>query len=192
MKKPQKKQTIIYGGAFNPPTLAHEAILAACFNYASSIGADVWLLPSGDRRDKHIPTPRDQRLAYLRAMVSSVVGDAVAATIVLSEIDRTVPVETYDTVCELAASYPDREFIWVFGADSTETMSEWKKGGWMLRHLPMLVVQRAGSVINPRARRAVPLSITTIVTSSTEVRRRLAVGEPITGLVSDTVAKVLL
>jgi nicotinic acid mononucleotide adenylyltransferase len=35
------KQAIIYGGAFNPPTLAHHAILQACFDFAQKNHADL-------------------------------------------------------------------------------------------------------------------------------------------------------
>jgi|GEM_PF-3241881 len=40
------KNTIIYGGAFNPPTRAHQAILQACIDYAEqlSVDAEVWLM----------------------------------------------------------------------------------------------------------------------------------------------------
>ena len=40
MEQMRKKETIIYGGAFNPPTLAHKAILDASADYAQTRQAD--------------------------------------------------------------------------------------------------------------------------------------------------------
>lgn len=184
-------ETIIYGGAFNPPTLAHEAILQACVDHASTVEADVWLLPSGDRIDKQIPVSRERRLGYIAAMIEDIETMVTKIEIVTSELDRTVAVETYDTVRELARSNPDRHFTWVFGADSTETMAEWKKGKWLLENLSMLVVERPGSVINPAARQVTGLSIPELAVSSTEVRQRLETGETVRHLVGGHVHKAL-
>lgn len=184
-------ETIIYGGAFNPPTLAHEAILQASVDYASTINAEIWLLPSGDRVDKQIPTPRERRLEYIEAMIEDVTNETTKIDVITSELDRTVTVETYDTVAELAKNNPDRNFTWVFGADSTETMADWKEGSWLLENLSMLVVERPGSTVNPLARKVVALSIPTLEVSSTLVRQRLATGEPVQHLVGGSVHKAL-
>lgn len=65
------KNTIIYGGAFNPPTRAHQAILQACIDYAEqlSVDAEVWLMPSGDRVDKKIEASYADRLELLSSSV---------------------------------------------------------------------------------------------------------------------------
>lgn len=187
MEQMPKKETIIYGGAFNPPTLAHEAILRACVGYASEHGAEVWVMPSGDRFDKTIPTERATRLAYVAAMLEGLDGVKVDT----SELDRPVEVETYDTVVELEQSHPDRQFTFVFGADSTQTMGTWKGGNELLKNLPMLVVEREGSEISPLAEKAVRLPVVAPNTSSTEVRNRLTRGEAVDGLVSEAVKRVL-
>ena len=191
MNRSEKTETILYGGAFNPPTLAHMAILQACIDYARPRGAEVWLMPSGDRSDKSINASRSQRMAYLAAMLADVDSSGVATHILTTELDRSVQVETYDTVRELEALYPERHMTWVFGADSTETMGEWGHGQWLLDNLDMLVVDRQGYEINPRARRAIKLGVKTMVVSSTEVRQRLHDGRPVDDLVSRGVAQLL-
>jgi nicotinic acid mononucleotide adenylyltransferase len=160
-------------------------------NYARPRGADVWVMPSGNRLDKVIPTTRERRLAYVAAMLEDIDSQDVSVGVTTLELDREVPVETYDTAIELEALYPDRTMTWVFGADSTETMGSWKQGDWLLKHLDKLVIEREGSVINPLARRAVALSVTTPDVSSTEVRRRMECHEPVVGLVSGRVAELL-
>ena len=189
---PTPTETVIYGGAFNPPTLAHVAILRACFEYAETNSADVWVLPSGDRYDKTIPTPRERRLQYTDALIADARRTQYdEAEVLTTELDRTVTVETSDTLAELRATYPDRSFTFVFGADSTETMAEWKDGEALLETLPMLVIEREGSRINPLARHAVKLAVHAPVVSSTEVRQQMAVHGSVAGLVSPSVAQLI-
>ncbi|HBO64877.1 TPA: hypothetical protein DD425_02865 [Candidatus Saccharibacteria bacterium] len=191
MEQMKKTETILYGGAFNPPTLAHTQILQACVEYARPRGADVWVMPSGNRLDKVIPVTRERRLAYVAAMLEDVYSEGVRTDIITTELDRPVAVETYDTAIELEAAFPDRQMTWVFGADSTETMASWKQGDWLLENLNKLVIEREGSRINPLAKRAITLSVTTPRISSTEVRRRLTVGESVKELVSEGVGELL-
>jgi len=191
MEQIRKQETIIYGGAFNPPTLAHKAILEACINYAETKQADVWVMPSGDRNDKTIRTSRDMRLAYIDAMINSVEDTQLIPQVLTTELDRTVMVETYDTVRELEEEYPDRTFTFVFGADSTETMASWHGGKKLLENLSMLVVEREGSIVNPMARHAVRLQVEVPNVSSTQVRERMAAGVSVADLVAGPVALLL-
>lgn len=191
MEQIRKQETIIYGGAFNPPTLAHKAILEACVEYAQTQEADVWVMPSGDRQDKTIMTSRALRLAYVDAMVEGVDNKAVAPEIVTTELDRTVLVETYDTIKELESEYPGRRFTFVFGADSTETMASWKGGRELLDELSMLVIEREGSIINPLARHAVRMQVQAPNVSSTQVRELVAAGASVDHLVVAPVALLL-
>ncbi len=185
-----KKITIIFGGSFNPPTIAHERILQACVDYSKNINADIWIMPSGNRTDKQISTPRDVRIKYLDAMIKSINSPNV--TIITTELDREIYVETYDTLQRLLIDYPDREFLWVYGADSIETMAVWKKGQWLLDNLDILVVRRNGSEIHPLAKKVtiLPVDIPNGV-SSTAVRQCLNDGTSFDHLVSAHVKKHL-
>jgi len=191
MRTPETRETIIYGGAFNPPTLAHEMILQACVDHARETGAEVWVMPSGNRADKTIPVERSTRLGYIAAMLDDLNTDGVPVQVITNELDRTVAVETFDTVVELQDHNPDRELVWVFGADSTETMGEWKNGDWLLENIRMLVIEREGSTINPLAKRALAMTVITPPISSTNVRERLIIGEPIDEYVGSSVAALL-
>lgn len=191
MERTMQKETVIYGGAFNPPTLAHIAILRACFEYAEPNDADVWVVPSGNRLDKTIPTPRQQRLLYVDAMIEDARVGTVSVAVPTLELDREVPVETVDTLDELQTLYPDRLFRFVFGADSTETMAEWNGGERLLRELPMLVVEREGSTINPLAQHVVRMTVNTPNVSSTMVRECIKTGTPFQHMVSPHVEALL-
>ncbi len=187
----ERKNTIIYGGAFNPPTLAHQAILQACIDHAEVIDADVWLLPSGNRTDKLIDTPLERRLQMIQALANDVVRRSVTVAIKQSELERQVPTETYDTAQEFDKTYPDRRFTWVFGSDSVATMAEWHGGESMLDSLTMLIINRPGLPVQTLGRYATMLPAQSINTSSTEVRTRLLQQLPVDDLVSPAMLRFL-
>ncbi len=185
------KETIIYGGAFNPPTRAHQKIVQGCIDYAEPRGAEVWLLPSASRRDKTIVASYERRLQLLEALLSDVMHRTVRVEISTMELDRAKATETYETVQALAAAYPDRTFRWVFGSDSVATMPLWRGGEWLLRNLPMLIAERSGFPCDLPSENAQYLGVKTDEISSTEVRKRLASGEAYDDLVSPHVGALL-
>ena len=187
-----KQETIIYGGAFNPPTRAHHAIVQACVDYAEPRGANVWILPSGDRLDKQIGVPRERRLEYLRALAGDIITRTVQIGIETSELDRKVPTETIDTVHEMDARYPERRFVWVFGSDSVETMPTWQGGEWMVDNLPMLVIDRPGNPLRSLGRNAVRLDVWTPQVSSTLVKERLRDNGGVSDLVMPSIERLLI
>lgn len=186
-----KKETIIYGGAFNPPTLAHQAIVEKCIDYAHIHDGEIWLLPSGERKDKTIAVQIDQRLALLEAFIKDIDAGDVPIRIEESELRRQQPTETCETVREYHEHYPDRRFVWVFGTDSLLSMPSWRDGDRLLRTLPMLIAERDGSVVTSLGKNCHYLGVKTGGISSTEVRKRIIAGEEYGELVGRHVASLL-
>lgn len=185
------KETVIYGGAFNPPTLAHQAILQACVDYAEPRAADVWLLPSASRSDKEITETDQRRLELCDALTQDVLRRSVSLQVETRELERGRATETYETVQLLAAEYPERRFTWVFGADSVATMRSWGGGEWLYENLDMLVIDRPGYEATKLGARATRLAVQTGSLSSTELRRRMASGEPYADMVGSAVGEIL-
>lgn len=185
------RETIIYGGAFNPPTRAHQAITQACIDYAEPRHADVWLLPSASRADKVIDVSTMRRLELCEALLDDVMRRTVNVRVEPMELQRGVMTETYDTVQELSARYPEHDFRWVFGADSVASMHTWDHGEWLRDHLSMLVVERPGAPQIMLGTNAVRLAVQTGDVSSTEVRRRIHIGEAYDELVGANVSALL-
>lgn len=183
------KETIVYGGAFYPPTRAHQQITEACARLAHARGGDVWLLPSASRDDKALPADRTHRLALCEALMADVQHENVQ--LCTAELDRAQPTRTYDTVQNLQAHHPDRTFRWVFGADSLATMQTWYMGAWLLQHTEMIIVERP-RVVLPRLTHTMELlSVQTDDISSTMVRERMAACQPYEQLVGAAVHHIL-
>lgn len=186
-----KKETIVYGGAFNPPTRAHHAILQACIDHAELHDADVWVMPCGNRVHKTIDAPREKRVRYVEALLEDIDKRTVEVRMETTELDRKGLMETYDTAVTLSQEYPDREFVWVFGADSVATIESWKNGKWLRENLLMLVVNRPGSDPGALGPNVTYLDVATTSVSSTEVRAKLAASEPVDDLVTPSVLAYL-
>lgn len=185
------KEAIIYGGAFNPPTNAHKAILRACVVEAEKNEAEVWVLPSGNRADKTINNSVQKRVELVNALIKSIGSFATTVNVELSELLADTPTQTYQTHAALTRQYPEHDQTWVFGADSIATMPSWEQGRVLWQNLSMLVVPRPGielAEIPPNARE---LKVATIDVSSTLVRELLVRGDAVDALVPPEVAAVL-
>lgn len=182
------KETIIFGGSFNPPTKAHRIITAACRE--NNPEADIWLMPSGERYDKKPDIPVPHRLGMLRAMIDSI-EDNDRIDICPLEITTPGINETRKTARRLAGMYPDRQFRYVFGADVYFTMPQWQGGEELRSTLPILLVSRIGSLAVQAAGNVelLPLNVPDI--SSTRVRANITENRPIDGLVCEGVQRYI-
>lgn len=180
----------IYGGSFNPPTRAHEAITKACLELD---GIDeVWLMPSGDRMDKRFGLRDTDRRWMLEYMVQEVFGHDPRLKVSCFELDYMPrPTQTHKTVDALGKHYPNKNFRFVFGADSYRDMPNWQDGERLQKTLGMLIVPRGGVTI-PDTPNVTVLSVATCEgLSSTEVRTRVATGERIDHMVCQSVANYI-
>ena len=110
------------------------------------------------------------------------------------ELERDGPSYTIDTVRRLRADgWP--AVHWLIGADVVATLPSWREPEALLREAKLVVVARPGWPVNwdamPEPFRALRDNVVEaplIPVSATEVRRRVAAGEPIDDLVPPAVA----
>ena len=88
-----KRNVLIFGGGFNPPTPAHEAIIGACLEMPQF--DEIWLMPSGDRLDKSIDSEDRDRLQMLEIVKSERFGDNPRLHV--SDFDRGNGIPKVDT-----------------------------------------------------------------------------------------------
>lgn len=183
------KRVLVFGGAFYPPTAAHEAILAECLKLPDF--DEVWLMPSGDRRDKAVRED-DRRLTLLEVVKQVSFADDPRLVVSDFELNLPRPTNTYDTTQSLAQAFPDYAFSYVFGSDSYRDMPHWKRGTELQRDLSIVLVMRGVGSLPERAgitQLTLPVELSRI--SSTAARQALAEGLPLEGLVSPAIANYL-
>jgi nicotinate-nucleotide adenylyltransferase len=198
----------VLGGTFNPIHCGHLAAARAAQD-ALAIGRMLFV-PS------HAPPHRPDSLlasGYHRLQMTALAVAGVpewqASDV---ELVRGGPSYTYDTLITLRRQEPASQFFFVIGADAFADIAAWRHYPELLELAHFVVIARTGTsfdelraglpalaprMVHPEkaAGGALPpspsiflVNAATPDVSSTEIRRRIAAGAPIDGLVPDAVA----
>lgn len=168
----------IFGGTFDPPHIGH-LVVAQEVHFRLGLDRVLWV-PAAfppHKRDLDI-TPGALRLAMVRAAV----GDDERFEASDIELRRDGPSYTVDTLRELRERHPDEELFLIVGADQLAELGTWKEPEEIRRLATVVGLARAGE--RPPAREDVSIvEVPRIDVSSTEIRRRVAVGDPVSYLI---------
>lgn len=165
-----------FGGSFNPPHAAHQ--LVALYVLETTPVDELWFVPCW----KH---PFDKALAPYehRLRMCELAAAALGTRARVSDVEGRLGGEsrTLLTIKALRAERPEHEIALVVGADIEPELPLWYGAEELLRTVPRIVVGRGGfagggSLVMPAV-------------SSTEVRARLAKGEPVADLLPKAVAE---
>ena len=183
----------MFGGAFDPPHRAHEALARAALE---QLRLDVlYLFPTGRawHKARHL-TGGEHRLAMARLAFEGIERVRVDER----ELERSGPTYTLDTLRELRAEHPQAELFLLIGEDQAASFSTWR--GWpeIAQLATLAVAQRggpdAGGIDRLRALpgvRVQPLRTPPMPESATEIRLKLTMGQDITELVAPGVARYI-
>ncbi len=186
----------ILGGTFNPPHLGH--LICAQEAYLQ-LGLDrVTLIPARIPPHKPVedePGPQ-HRLELCRLAIR---GDERFAVSDL-EIGRDGPSYTVDTLKELHSSAPDHELFLIVGGDIAAGLPSWHEPERVLSLATLAVAKRRGTsraAVDDALRslsggeRAAFFRMPRIAISSTMLRERARVGQPIRYYVPDPVVSYI-
>jgi nicotinate-nucleotide adenylyltransferase len=162
--------TLIFGGMFDPPHVGHVRLIEGARRHFGAERVLVLVVAEPGHRD--IVASTADRLALARAAFP---GDDVE----LDEHARTIDM--------LRARQLDDPVL-IIGADELADFPSWKEPEGVLAVARLAVARRPGYEVEGTTERVVSFEIEPTPVSSTEVRRRIAVGEPIDGLVPPAVA----
>ena len=180
----------LYGGSFDPVHQAHRVLADTAF--AQLALDELRWIPAGQ------PWQKTRRLApaeHRAEMVALAISDNPAFVLERCEVDRPGPSYTLDTVKALQQRQtgPAQWFL-VIGQDQLAGFCSWH--GWpeLLQRVTLAVAGRAGVPVQAPAEllytghRVVALDMPSMAVSSTELRQRLAAGEPAVSLAPRMVA----
>ncbi len=189
----------LFGGSFDP---VHNAHLALAQVALAQLQLDsVRWIPAGQ------PWQKTNQLAaaeHRAAMVALAIADEPRFVLDRCELDRRGPSYTLDTVREMqaaqapeqaaagASTAQDFKFFLIVGQDQYSSFHTWR--GWqeLLQFVTLAVAGRPGaaSAVNAELLAAghQPVALPMMEISSTEIRRRIAGGLDIAGLVPAPVA----
>ena len=183
----------LMGGSFNPIHRGHVNLARAALD--EGCAERVLFLPTGNPPHKKSGlADKLDRLAMVRLAIE---GEA-DMDVCREEVDREGVIYTVDTLGILKERMPDADFSYIIGADSLRALHTWKKPETLITLCRFLVVMRPGEGENEtleaaqlwrsRGAEIAFLRMEPMDISSTEIRRRVAAGEPVGDLVPDGVA----
>ena len=173
-------QVAVYGGSFDPPHLGH-AMVAGWLLWTGKVDR-VLLVPAFAHAFDKRSAPFAGRLALCHAMAA----DVDAARVVVVDIEARLPTPSYTlhTLRALAAEHPDLRLRLVVGADVLEQTDHWHAWSTIQDEFEPIVVGRVGWP-------PVPGAPSFPGVSSTDIRQRIAAGQPVDHLVTAGVAALL-
>jgi nicotinate-nucleotide adenylyltransferase len=182
----------ILGGTFDPPHLGHVAAGRAVMG---RLGLDRLLLVVANdpwqKSGQRAVSPAEDRYALTEALAAEIPGAAASRL----EIDRGGPSYSVDTAEELSAGAGARpvELFLVVGADLVPELGTWHRAEDLAGLVTLAVVSRpaADATVVPPGWRAVRVDGPQVAVSSSEVRDRLAAGEPVDDLVPPAVIRCI-
>lgn len=175
----------VLGGTFDPIHNGHLAISREARRLLGLAG--VLLIPAARPWQRQEPVASiDDRVAMCE------LAAAAEDSIEVSRIDarRDGPTYTVDTLADLAEAGIE-DCVWIMGADALEGFMTWREPERIWDLATIAAVVRPGSELtNPGIPlgRLITLEMTPIDISASDIRRRIAEGISIEGLVPDDVA----
>ena len=130
--------TGLLGGSFNPAHGGHRSISLLAM---AALGLDElwWLVSPGN------PLKSKAGMAPLPARLASAQRMARASRIRATAIERELGTRyTVDTLKKLVQRYPERQFIWLMGADNLVQFHQWRQWREIARLMPIAVIARPG------------------------------------------------
>jgi nicotinate-nucleotide adenylyltransferase len=176
----------IMGGTFDPVHIAH-VVAAAEARYQLHLDRVLFVV-AGDPWQKHesVSAPAGARYEMVAAALEGFEGFEPSRI----EIDRAGPTYTIDTVNELHAS--DRELFLIVGRDVAQSLDTWKSVDELRAAVSLAIVDREGVHADPPPGwNAVPVTMPRLDVSSTDLRRRVAAGEPVEFLMPPGAVRVM-
>lgn len=185
----------LLGGTFDPVHCGH---LAAAEAARDQLHLDrVLMVVANDpwqKAPQHPVTPAADRLAMVEAACQGRHGLEVST----AEIDRGGPSYTVETVEALvaeaeAAGRPSPEIYLIVGADLVPTLPTWHRVDDLAGLVTLAVVSRPGTTrpTSLQGWRSCRVRGVEVDVSSSEVRRRVAEGSPVEGMVPGAVIRCI-
>lgn len=185
----------VMGGSFDPIHYGH---LVAASEAAHRFDLSrVIFCPTGEAWHKSTDRRAPAEVRYLMTVVATAADPRFDVSRV--DIDRPGPTYTVDTLRDLRdersdAGLPAAEWFFITGADALAEILGWRDPDKVVEAAQLVGVTRPGHVLAdpglPQARVSL-LEVPALAISSTDVRRRVAEGAPISYLVPDGVAHLI-
>ena len=127
---------VVFGGAFNPPTLAHKEIY---YLIDKVVGFDHFIfLPVSNKYNKSTLISDNYRIDMLNILIE----ELPKASLSLLEIDDHNYLGTYESLKRLKDLYPDEEIAFIIGSDNLVNIKRWINSERLIKEFKFIVINR--------------------------------------------------
>ena len=174
----------VFGGSFDPIHNGHLALAGEVLS--RGLADEVWFMVTPQNPHKQNCTLSDEHLRL--QMVRLAVQDKPGMEACDFEFALPRPSYTLNTLTALSATFPEKEFSLLIGADNWEKFDRWYKGDEILARHDIIVYPRGDEAepLLPQGVQWLPAKLYDI--SSTMVRASLRASEDVSNLVPPIVA----
>lgn len=171
-------RTGLYGGSFDPVHIGHISVAKAA---KEQLMLDrVIFIPTGNMPHKKGTVASDSD----RIKMLELSFDCDGFIISDYEINREEISYSADTIEHFKNLYPDDELFFIIGGDSYAYMDKWYQPERIFKNSTVLVYPREGEKILPPA---VELVVKPVKVSSSEIRKKIKLGENVLNLLKKEV-----
>lgn len=127
---------VVFGGSFNPPTIAH-------YNIAKHILKNLdcrqfFFLPVGDQYPKKELIGATFRVEMLKLLCAKLERASVSTL----EVEADHVLTSFETLTLLQQQYPNETIGFVIGADNLKDLPNWVQADELIRYFKMIVFRR--------------------------------------------------
>jgi nicotinate-nucleotide adenylyltransferase len=186
---PGRRRIGLYGGSFDPVHLGHMLVAQAAFE---ELQLDrLYFIPAAQSPFKQTRqhAPAAMRLQLLRLALAGQTRYEVDE----QEIQRGGVSYTVETLRNYANRLGDAELFYLIGADNVTSLPQWREADELARLAEFVVIPRPGDPAVPfphpfrgRVLKGFPLAV-----ASSQIRVRVAAGQPVDLLVPPAVAEAI-
>ncbi len=181
----------VLGGTFDPIHLGHLVVARELLDRLRL--TSLVLVPSGE--PWHKPAPGASGADRL-AMVALAIADDPRLAVSDVDVVRGGTTFTIDTLADLQRQAAEETEWWfITGADALADFGTWRDPAGIVARAHVVGVSRPGFVLQPPPEFADAIEVIELPSldiASRDIRRRVAAGESITGLVPDAVADYIV
>jgi nicotinate-nucleotide adenylyltransferase len=145
----------LFGSSFNPPHLAHFALLHAAREQLKLSGIQV--IPAGQPWQKPHVIAATHRVAMVQAALNDDAQNWTKQTqtpypITLNSIEANLPEPSYtiETLEQLHVLHPNTSLVWIMGSDQLSNLATWHRWDELLNLCHIAVAQRAGHEVTAK------------------------------------------
>ena len=128
---------VIFGGAFNPPTIAHKKIAQRVL--AMPDVTKFLFMPVGNHYEKAQLIPATHRVKMLEMVVAQLSNASISKV----EIKAKRAFKTIETLEILQTKYPGEDLAFVMGADNLIDLTKWHDYENLIKNFKMIIFNRS-------------------------------------------------